>query len=196
MNYNDIKSRLERTFFSIDERFDGDIDFHTHEEHWKDGRGVTLTFGSENDPKVLNKVMSILHNLASLKDHLKNCLKTNGFDPQIVENTVNNSIHLQVMIDIVNQEKHGSPLRRPRSSKNPIISDVSNSFRLASKKRADLTNIGKEIDEEDGPPTMFIDALIRDDKGKLIFRLDELIEECYDKWENLAIEFDCAKEEL
>jgi hypothetical protein len=120
--------------------------------------------------------------------------KKNGHDSQIVEDEINNSLHLQILIDIVNQEKHGSLLKKPRSNKNPIITDPSNGFRLASKKSSSTEiNFTKEgnIISHGASPAMFIDALIRDDKGQLLFRLDELVETCYTKWHDLAIKYGC-----
>ncbi len=124
MNYNNIKSRLKRTFTSLDDRFDENVDQHANIEPWENGMGESWTFGSSDNESLLNKVMIILHNLASLKDNLKNSLKKNGLSPQIVEEEIKNSVHLQVLIDIVNQDKHGSPLRNPRSNMSPYISDL------------------------------------------------------------------------
>ncbi len=195
MDYNDIKSRLKRTFASLNERFDEDIDKHTNVELCENGQGFSLTFGNMDEEIVLNRIMAILHNLSSLKDNLKNCLKNNGHDPNIVENEINASIHLQVLIDIVNQEKHGTPLKKSRSNKNPIIDDPTNSFRLFGKT-GDYTEISAtsegKIISHGTPPTMFIDALIRDDQGKLLFHLDELIETCFEKWQEIAKKHNCS----
>lgn len=75
MDYNDIKARLSRTQFSLNQRFDEDIERHERIEELEDGRGFSITFGDQNEEALLNKIMTILHNLSSLKDHLKNCFK-------------------------------------------------------------------------------------------------------------------------
>lgn len=195
MDYNDIKARMERTFSSINERFDEDINKHTNVELWKNGKGFSLTFGNTDKDVILNKIFTILHNLSSLKDHLKLCLKKNGYDSKLVELEIDKSIHLQVLIDIVNQEKHGAPLKRPRSNKNPVIDEPTNNFRLARKMgdvtEINFTNEGKVI-SHGSPPTMFIDAIIRDDKGNLLFRLDELVETSFNKWLEIAKKYNCS----
>ena len=101
MNYNDIKSRLKRTFVSLDDRFNEDVDQHTNIETWENGMGESWTFGSSDQVSLLNKSMIILQNLASLKDNIKNSLKKNGYSPQIIEEEINNCIYLKVLIDIV-----------------------------------------------------------------------------------------------
>lgn len=184
MDYNDIKSRLERTLVSLKARFDENIDDHTHYEFYeRDGElRVSMTFGTEDEKVLVNPIMTILYNLASLKDHLKNGLKEQRLNPQIVEDEINGSLHLQVLMDIVNQDKHGSPLKINRSKRNPVIMKPSQSFRMASALRDDE---GNALPGE-GPPAMIIDAYIRDGKGELLFYLNELVETSYSKFVALA----------
>lgn len=174
MDYNNIQFRLSRTFKSLESRYDDDVDKYTRIETWEDGNGESWHFGVEDESDTLNKVMIILHNLASLKDHLKNSFKENNLDPKIVENEIDKSPHLQVLIDIINQEKHGTPLRNPRSKKNPTIIGLSNGMRMADPRT------GEE------KFTMFIDGTIVDKNGKRIFGLDELVENCFSIWEDLS----------
>ena len=183
MDYNDIKSRIQRTLESLDDRFNEDIEEYTHYEFYESNgeQRVSITFGSENDQTLLNPIIIILHNLASLKDNLKKSLERNGHDPKVVENEINSSLHLQVLIDIVNQEKHGSPLRKQRSNKSPVIDSPSRGLMMAKVKRDIDGNIVGTIDEF----VMKIDAYIRDGNGHLIFRLDELVETCYAKWRSI-----------
>jgi hypothetical protein len=189
MNYNDIKSRLDRTLSSLNTRFDEDIDYHTNIEFWENGKGLSITFGNLDEAEVLNRIMTILHNLASLKDHLKNCLQSKGHNPQIVEHEINNSLHLQVLIDIINQEKHGSPLKRPRSNKNPVIRYPEMGYRPFFKVGGSVMD---EIPEDyEGPGSMVITALIKDENENLLFRLDELVETCFSIWHSLAKEHGC-----
>ena len=55
-----------------------------------------MTVGYDDEPTLENKMLIILHNLASLEDNLKNCFRAKGFDPKIVESEIDNSLHLQV----------------------------------------------------------------------------------------------------
>jgi len=174
MDYNDIQSRLKRTFNSLNDRFDDDIEKHTRIEPWENGLGESWHFGNDDESELLNKVMIILYNLASLKDHLKNDFKRVNLDPEIIEREINDSVHLQVLMDIVNQEKHGAPLRRLRSGKSPKIIGVTNGMRLADKRTGEEKFI------------MFIDGTIADNNGQRIFGLDELVEESFSAWKTLS----------
>jgi hypothetical protein len=145
MDYNDIRSRLSRTLSSLNERFDDDIDKYTRIEEWEHGEGFSIIFGNEDEEKILNKIMIILHNLSSLKDHIKNRLSARGMNPRIAEDEINKSLHLQALIDIVNQEKHGTPLQKPRSNKNPVI-------RYPSIGYFPFRNHSNEIEQNDDHP--------------------------------------------
>ena len=183
MDYNDIKSRIERTLISLNGRFDEEIDEHTHFEFYElnGQQRVSITFGTEDEQKVINPILIVLHNLASLKDNIKNALKTKGHDPQLAEDEINNSLHLQVLVDIVNQEKHGSPLKKSRSHKHPVIKEAKQSLRMGRAIRDEEGNVtGSEFG-----PVMVINATIRDDKGNRLFGLDELVETCYSKWRGI-----------
>ncbi|WP_157831453.1 hypothetical protein [Confluentibacter flavum] len=163
----------------MNDRFDEDIDKHINVEPWENGMGESWTFGSSDQVSLYNKVMIILYNLASLKDNLKNSLKKNGYSPQIIEEEINNSIYLKVLIDIVNQDKHGSPLRKPRSNINPYISDLNQGLRLGDKREG-----------FDGP-VILIDGYIRNIDGQIIFTLDQLVETCYEKFSDLSNKYNC-----
>ena len=137
MDYNDVADRLKRTLKSIQARFDDDIAVYSTVEK-KDGR-VNVKFEIQGDKEeMINKVFIILYNLASLKDHLKNKLKKSSLNPSLIEDEINHSIHLQVLIDIINQEKHGYPLKQSnRSGKNPLIQNVKKAFRMTLEEGAE-----------------------------------------------------------
>lgn len=88
MDYNDIQFRLSRTIKSISGRLDDDVDKYTRIEQWADGKGESWHFGNEDASETLNKVMIILYNLASLKDHLKNSFKENNLDSKTIEKEI------------------------------------------------------------------------------------------------------------
>ena len=177
MDYNDIKSRLSRTRDSLNNRYDDDVDKHVRIEKWSDGRGESLFFGSENESELLNKIMMILYNLASLKDLLKNSFASRDINAQIVEDEINNSIHLQVLIDIVNQDKHGSPLRNSRSKKGPEIIGLRNGMFMA------------DIRTNEEKFTMRIYGSIVDNNGNRLFSLDDLVDVCFNKLDGLFTKY-------
>lgn len=184
MDYYDIKSRLSRTLSALNERFDDDIIKYMVVNEWANGEGVSITFGGESEEVLVNRIMVILYNLASLKDHIKNKLAVKGHSPTIVESEIDNSLHLQVLIDIVNQEKHGTPLKKTRSNKLPVIRYPELGY-FPFRKHPDMSP-----DDEGG--TMVIHALIKDDKENILFQLDELVDTCFAKWQKLIADYSLA----
>ena len=198
MNFNDLKNRLEKTFASIANFSDYNIISGSKitAEDMGSHHTLTVTFGNDDLSTLENKIFLGLHNLSSLKDHIKNCLKNGGNDPKEVEMEIDNSPHLQVLIDLVNQEKHGYPLRkRNRSGKNPIIKDIEQVLTLRNEHKGDksfsisFSSNGKITSE--GNNSIDIVADIFDDKNNKLFDLDELVETCYTKFENIAKKYNC-----
>ena len=200
MNFNDLKRRLEKTFASIGNMFDSNVVEGTKitDRNIGNHHKLSVTFGKDNIPTLENKIFLILHNLSSIKDHLKNCLAKKGISPKIVETEIDNSLHLQVLIDLVNQEKHGYPLTKTnRSGKNPIIKDISQALTFRkNQKDGSSSSFSFSFDSDcaissDDNSTIAIVADIFDDKNNKLFDLDELVETCYSKFENIAIENGC-----
>lgn len=197
MDYNDIKSRLLRTLKSFDMRFEENVKENIHFQPFDDikNKGFSILFGSDDSETIMNKIILILHNLSSLKDHIKNNLKLNNKDPKIVELEIDKSIHLQVLIDIVNQEKHGTPLRNSRSGKNPIIKNPSQALRVSPESENNqetfFTFYPEGRIEIGGNSKIIIRADIYDSQDNLIFSLDELIDESFSIWERLITNNNC-----
>ena len=197
MNFNDVKERLEKTLASFNARYDPNVlkSINITFENTDAGHSTTVKFGNDDPQTITNKIFIILYNLSSLKDHLKNCLKNNGHDPNIVEQEINNSIHLQVLIDLVNQEKHGYPLTKSnRSGKNPLIKNPSQFLLLRTDTTAGSTasfTFSRNGPILHGNNSIMIDAEIHDDKGNLLFLLDELIDTCFSKWNQIATTYKC-----
>lgn len=210
MDYNDLSSRLEKTLNSLNGRFNDEIAVYvTHDQKEEINPDKTktttysfsYTFGKDDQETIVNKIFIILYNLSSIKDNLKNIFKSKGINPKQVEDEINNSIHLQVLIDIVNQEKHGYPLKQTnRSNKNPLIIDACESIQISvstspEKKSAEsrmfFTPNGLKFDG-DGTQRMAIVAKIVDGDKNELFTLDELVNTSYEKFLSLAKRNKCC----
>jgi hypothetical protein len=196
MDYNNISNRLKRTLNSLNGRFNDDIVIEY--KHVKTEKSETFYFnpGNQNQEDLINKIFIILYNLSSLKDNLKNCLEQKGLDKNLIEDLINNSIHLQVLIDIVNQEKHGYPLTKTnRSGKNPVISDIHEVLGLiAGPEPNSVSSIsfdGSNFNLQ-GKQQMKIVATIFDGNNSRLFSLDELVSTSYEKFESFAITHNCC----
>lgn len=210
MDYNDFSERLKRTLNSLNARFNDDIEvFVTNVEkvtiNPDNSKTTTInisySFGKESYETIMNKIFIILYNLSSLKDHLKNILNKKGINQQEVEDEINNSLHMQVLIDIVNQEKHGSPLKKTnRSNKNPKIVKAQQGLRTtitATPQNPEVesaiffTKTGIE-QVGDGTQQMVITAEIVDGNDNKLFSLDELLDVSYEKFLNIANKHNCS----
>lgn len=208
MDYNDFSERLKKTLNSLNGRFDDDIAVYvTHEKNETINPDNTKTteisynynFGKDDKETIINRIFIILYNLVSLKDHLKNSLHKKGISANVVEDEINNSLHLQVLIDIVNQEKHGYPLKKTnRSNKNPLIIGACQVLQTSVPARVENSVSGLMFTPSgiqlvgDGAQKIKIDAEITDGDKNRLFSLDELIETSYEKFLALALKHNCC----
>lgn len=196
MDYNDFSLRLKRTLASLNGRFNDEIAVYITHGQDENGSFFSMQAGNGDEETIINKIFIILYNLSSLKDNLKNCLKNKNINPQIVEDEINNSLHLQVLIDIVNQEKHGYPLTKSnRSNKNPLIKHAMEWLVMTSSPEPG-SSAGMFFNENGlniiGDTNMAISAMIFDDENNLLFTFDELADTCYEKFEQIANEHNCC----
>ena len=196
MDYNDISSRLKKTLSSLNARFNDEVAVYVTHMQNEEGSFFSMKAGNDDYETTINKIFIILYNLLSLKDNSKNCLKNKGINPQIIEDEINNSIHLQVLIDIVNQEKHGYPLKRSnRSNKNPLIKYASQSIAVRSSPESNSSAAifynenGLNIV---GDSKMELSAMIFDDKNNFLFMFDELVDTCFEKFEQISKKHNCS----
>jgi hypothetical protein len=189
MDVNNLKSRLEIINYAATSRID--VDWKKYAKVTPLEKGVSVDLPGKGDPlKIAADIYSILHLLATLKDHLKNQLTTHGLDKNIVEREIDSSLHLQVLIDLVNQEKHGYPLTKHiRSNKNPVIKEMTYTLINNNNGKEIIMSIGPkgELDVLDGiPPSVGLFAKIFDDGNNYLFTFDDLVETCCNKWVTIA----------
>lgn len=191
MDLNTLELRFERIHASINSRIDDDFKRHVKIEF--SGKSVSAQLpGKDDEFTVANQVLSILHHLATLKDHLKNSLEKNGYNKQIVEEIINSSIHLQVLIDLVNADKHGYPVRSSRSNKNPVIKNINQGVINNNYNKPIVMSISPkgELNMLEGvPPSVILTAGIFDGAGGFLFDFDSLVETCFFQWESIAKEY-------
>lgn len=131
--------------------------------------------------EAINRFNLIIHNIANLKDNLKNYFRLNNIDKQMVEDNINNSIHLSIITDLVNQEKHGYPLTRDsRSELNPQLINYRNTLAV----KAPIDNI--HYNPLDGK--IQISADVVDSNNNFLFSVEELIEKAIESWESFFIQ--------
>lgn len=197
MDFNDLKKRIDKTFVSIGNISDNNVSGETKitDRIFGTQHILSVTFGNDDLSTMENKIFIILHNLSTIKEHLKNCISEKGSDPIMVEKEIDNSLHLQVLIDLVNQEKHGYPLKKTnRSRKNPIIKDIDQALTFRKTQQGEFSTFSFSSDgmiTTDGKSFISIVANIFDDKNNKLFDLDELIETCFSKFKEIAKTYGC-----
>ena len=188
MDLNDIHSRIERISRALGTILDPN--WKNHILIIREGNSSTAILpGKEDRYVVFNKVMSILHHFATFKDHFKNWLAKHGYKKQTVEDIINNSIHLQTLMDLVNADKHGYPVKKSRSKKNPRLHNVKQILKNNNNGQPIVMSIAPdgELDLKHGvPPSIVLIGDVYDDNGNLLFDLDELVNQCYYQWIGLA----------
>ena len=190
MDFNDIASRLERIYSSIQARADDNIGRHINAKHSVTNKAFVfdVSFDKEKEADKLNRVMIIVHNLANLKDHLKNWIRINGGDEDIVKNEINLDKYLQTVIDLANAEKHGYPTNSNRSKLNPKIVNVESVLQITADSECNSSSFTFGLDGtfvSHGKNTVVIIADIVDGNNNKICSLDELIENSIRKWEEI-----------
>ena len=212
MDFNDIKLRLSRTLSAIDEQFDGDI--LANSVVTKTHRTFNYKFGNKTPDQLSNRIFTVLHDLATLKDHSVNALNKKRVpgSKNIVESLINSSLEMQVLMDLVNQDKHGYPLMKYKRSKlDPIIKDISQGLIMEDpytrKKNPaplpfdesgniDVTKLfanatTMEFDFKGnivggkGEHKITITANVYSGKGVHLFPVNKMIEVCYHNFERL-----------
>lgn len=138
---------------------------------------MRISFGSKSKEEILLDVMSIIQNLAALKDIVKKNLTMKGFDKQIMEDKKNSSLHLKLLIDLNNEYKHGYPLRDGyKSGHEPVISDLIQGIELPDGASVEISAFYEGRAELDKDYTIVIMGRINDRDGSNICTLDEMIE--------------------
>jgi hypothetical protein len=194
MDINNIKNRMERVYLSIGQRLDDNINKHINIEYKRDidekGKYLqaTISFGEKNKPDVVNQVFIIISHIAKLKDHLKNLYASKGGNQELIENEIESSEHLKLVIDLDNQEKHGE-LKKSRSQRYPYLDEIGPVLSLGGNKQGKtssfIINPFTGENKVEGSVVIAIDADVKSKNGKIICNLDELINKSMEKWEEI-----------
>ena len=126
MDINDIKNRLAMLEVSLKKQLEPSKPYST--VAWNDKTGEFITsihFGTRGMLEMQREVYALISELASLKDILKIQMNSKGLDQELVEKAIDSSFNTQLLIDINNEYKHGSPIRHYRSGKRPKLINIS-----------------------------------------------------------------------
>lgn len=92
--------------------------------------------GGYSDDELSNQAHTVVHNIANLRDNLRRWAANNGQDTSKVDTAVDNSLELQVILDLSNNDKHGYPPRNGgHSKKSPQLIEINRVMRLQTQAR-------------------------------------------------------------
>ena len=152
--------------------------------------------GGQSIEKLSNIAHSLIHNIANLRDYLRRWAVQNGNQKGKVDETFRNSLALQIVQDLSNNDKHGYPPRDGGcSGRSPKIGEVHRIMQLATRPEKGswvtmtLGRGGIPRISGTGSGRAIITADVWDRDGKRLGDLHEIAEEAVQAWEQLLKEF-------
>lgn len=152
--------------------------------------------GSFSDDDLSNYAHTVIHNIANLQDHLRRWAAHNGHEKTKVDQIVANSLDLQIIKDLSDNDKHGYPRRDGGySGKYPQLVNINRVMQLKTQAKKGSTS-GMTLGT-DGVPKFFGDgtakAIITGDvvnnNNNRIGDLHEIATKAVEAWEQLLADF-------
>ena len=164
-------------------------------------RGVHHDFGGGASPEdLMNDASSLIENVASLRDHLKKWAKDNGRDPKKVDETIQCSPDLRVIMDLWESDKHGGDRRDGGLSKrSPRLASVDRALRLRTQpKKNSWVTLQAGLDGRlrsfgDGTATLDTSGTVYDGNGNVIGDLQEFVTRAISAWECLLVTYEIGR---
>jgi hypothetical protein len=184
MDFNDLNARLKRLGLALGRQYELDIKSNVKVVREVEGNvhKIGFSFGNLNELESTERILNVINNIASLKDHLKNALKKNKKNPQLVEDMIDNSYSWKLLLDLWNQDKHGAPLKKMnRSKKNPKIIDVNQG--LVIQRGGSSASVTFEITENEASysssqnAAVAISGSIVDESGNFLISVENMFRE-------------------
>ena len=131
----DPVDRLQRMYAAVHETVEGDLSKFPPVVV-SDDRSLAIyqVFLGGLDPAQLeNLAYSVIHNIANFPNHLRRWAKRNGRDPSPIDAVLRESLPLQLVKDLSDNDKHGYPPRDGGlSGQAPRLTDVNRVLQLST----------------------------------------------------------------
>lgn len=160
------------------------------EEQYTDDEGremSRLSFGGgdisqKETIKAMHNFSDIVSRLANLKDPLKNVIHNKNGNNKLVEECIDSSDMLSIVIDMNNAEKHGYPVKKhPRSGLDPRIENIRKVMLVPIKGGGRITNAFME-------GFVVFEADIVGLDGEFICSFRDVVERSIRDWEDFILE--------
>lgn len=118
MDFNSVQTKVKQLYVALDatKDFKPAISMRQRTEDLSatmKRTTFTFSFGSSTEDEKYAKLKWLISSIGELKDIMKNRMKKLKMEPKDVEVLINGSHELSIVIDLWNQYKHGTPLKRP-----------------------------------------------------------------------------------
>lgn len=202
MTQEDLLNRLHRIYAAVSTTTEFDMT-KLPAKVYRSGNTVCVFqdfTGGLSKHDIANAVQSVIHNIASLHDHLKKWARANGKDETKVESTFKNSADLRIVRDLWDIDKHGGKRRDGGySKKTPRLADVRRQLVLMTQPR-----VGSYVTMTfmpDGAPKIggngsakaIITADVLDKEGQRLGDLFEIEKRCVEAYEALLKDYGVLK---
>jgi hypothetical protein len=152
--------------------------------------------GGLSGEEIENIAHSLIHNIANLRDHLRKWAAANGRDKSQVDTVFKNSLALQVIKDLSNNDKHGYPPRNGgHSGRAPRIVRIRRMMRLKTQAREgsfvglSFTAQGVPAVSGDGAAKVIISGDVVDRDDNYLGEFYDMALEAVKAWETLLQDF-------
>jgi hypothetical protein len=151
--------------------------------------------GGMSDANMANAAQLIIHNIASLHDHLRSWAAKNGKNKERVNTVFRESQELRIIYDLWNADKHG-PTSRPKESHSGLFPKLVAVRRIMQLTAAPgggvvmmLDRGGKTLVSGEGSACGVITGDVEDKDGKPLGDLYLIEQQAVQAWESLLAEF-------
>lgn len=156
-------------------------------------KGVIQDFrGGLTHEQLSNTAHTLIHNIANLRDHLKKWAARNGKDKKKVDEAFAQSLELQIIKDLSNNDKHGYPPRHGGlSGKFPQLVNINRLMQLTTQAKKGST-IGMTLGPGgvpksfgNGTAKVILTGDVVDNKNNRIGDLHQIATKAVEAWEQL-----------
>jgi hypothetical protein len=159
--------------------------------------GIIQDFsGGASSAELENIAISVILNVASLRDHLRRWASRTGRDKGKVEEAFEKSPALKIIQDLFDRDKHAGPRRDGGySGRSPMLSNIGRVMRLQTQPRAGsrvtmvLGADGTPRIGGDGFAAAVLTGDVLDQEGERLGDLFDLELQAVEAWESLLAEY-------
>lgn len=193
MTDDEMLARMRRTYAALEAVIDEDPDSVSRSIDQAVSK-VGMEFDASqgwDQAKLENHTFTLIQNIAHLIDHARRWIKDRGGDMKLVDDLVQSTKSIQILLDLSNADKHGGskPLSQLYSGMRPTIKGLMRTLVLKSEPGPNQS-AGVWFDADGkmhcmGTPSFHIWAVVMDEHNQVVGNLNMIMEDAIKSWEGL-----------